>query len=132
MSSDYTIATDYEWYLNERQKKLDLSDRRPVPPRASDLVGPGIAPTAVRITNFSDLLATFNGFFAYKFVSSSASTAAGAPNTSHSFVGLVVSDAELGGLQQFSSLGNSARYQRTFLRNPSDASVIYWGSWTPI
>lgn len=123
MSENTRIGTNAEDYFLDRQKKLDFADRRPVLRRPSDLVGPGIAPQAVRVTDWSDLLATFNGFF------SSAPNAKDAPNSAHSFVGYVSSDAELGGVQSLTSLNSGAIFQRVFTRNTSDASILYWGPW---
>jgi hypothetical protein len=126
MSDDHRIEIDALDYLGARQKELNLNSRRPQVRKASDLVGPGIGAQAVRITNFSDLLAVFNGFY------SAAPGATDAPNSTHPFVGHTVSDAELGGVQIFTSLTNGTVYRRTFLRNPSDASVLYWGSWATV
>lgn len=113
-------------YFGHQQKKLQIADRRPVIRRASDLVGPGIGATAVRITNFNDLLATFDGFF------SADANAASAPNDTDAFVGFTSSDSELGGLQQFTSLATGVVYQRVFTRNPADSSAVYWGAWVPL
>jgi hypothetical protein len=126
MTNDYRIGTTFTDYTQERQKKLDVADRRPGLSRASDLVGPGIAALAVRITDFNDLLATYNGYF------SAAVGAPGAPNNTHAFIGFTVSDAELGGLQNFTSLTSGAIFQRTFSRNPLDAQVLYWSNWKTV
>lgn len=126
MSDSGRIGVNAEDYFLDNQKKLNLSDRRPVTRRASDLVGPGISGHAVRVTDWSDLLATFNGFF------SSAPNANGAPNATHVFVGYVVSDDELGGIQNLTSLNSNAVFQRTFTRNPSDPTVLYWSTWKTV
>lgn len=125
-SQNWRTEVDATDYFSHQKKQVQLADRRPVIRRASDLVGPGIAPTAVRITNYNDLLAAYNGFF------SSAPGAANAPTTGDSYVGTVVGDAELGGIQTFTNLDTEVRYQRVFRRNPSDAATIYWGAWVVI
>lgn len=119
------IETNQFEYFQGQKKKLELADRRPVTKRASELVGPGISGQAVRITDFTDVLATYDGFF------SSAPGAIGAPDPTSAYIGHVVSDALIGGTQTFTSLTNNVIYQRTFLRNPADPAVIYWGSWNP-
>ena len=120
---NWRIETDAEDYFRSQKKQLQVADRRPVIRRASDLVGPGIAATAVRITDFNDLLATYNGFF------SSAAGAVNAPTPGEPYAGTVTSDAELGGVQMFTNLSTGVVYRRVFNRNPYDASTLYWGTW---
>lgn len=110
-------------YLTNQKKTAAVADRRPVIRRASDLVGPGIAGQATRITDFDNVLATFNGFF------SSAPGANKAPNPTGSFVGVVSCDSSLGGIQDFTELSSGVKYTRIFQRNPADASTIYFGEW---
>src|SRR6478752_2320563 len=87
--------TNAETYFGHQQKQVNLADRRPVIRTASDLVGPGIDSNTVRITDYNDLLATFNGYY------SSLAGAASAPNATEDFVGVVISDSALGGRQEF-------------------------------
>lgn len=115
--------TDAGDYFLHRQKQLDLADRRPVIRKASDLVGPGIGSSAVRITDFNDLLATFNGYY------SSEPGAASAPNALEAFIGQVISDSEFGGQQKFTGLSSGAEYSRTFQRSPVDPEALAWGQW---
>lgn len=110
-------------YFGHQQKQLKIADRRPVIRNATDLVGPGITSNAVRITNFNDVLATFDGYF------SADIGATNAPNATDAFVGYVSSDAELGGTQQFSDLTSQVVWTRTFTRSPLDASTIRWSTW---
>lgn len=113
-------ATDY---FAHRQKQLNLNDRRPQVRRASDIVGPGIGAQAVRITNFNDRLATFNGFF-----SAEANAMAG-PTGDEAHVGFVSSDSELGGVQMFYGVESGTRYRRVFTRKTYAPDSILWGSW---
>lgn len=127
MSSNWRQETDAADYFGHQQKKLNVADRRPVIRRASDLVGPGIGASATRITDFSDLLATYNGYF------SSVPGARHAPNDTEAFVGHVVMDDTLGGRQVFTGLTSRTEYARVFVRNPGDPSnpdTILWGDWT--
>lgn len=120
---DWRIETNAGDYFGNQKKKAEVEARRPVIRKASDLVGPGIADQAVRITDFNDELATFNGTF---------SAADGALNSpaAGAFIGTVLGDAELGGEQRFRSLVSGNEYTRVFVRNPGDAASIAWGAWT--
>lgn len=126
---DWRIETDADTYFTHQQKEVNLASRRPVPRKGSDLgLGPGLGANTVRIDDFSDLLATFNGYY------SSAPDAENAPNETDAFVGYVVSDAEYGGRQVFTSLDTGVDYTRTFVRSPTDPEAIAWGAWrsTPL
>ena len=123
MSQSWRTEVDAGDYFLHQKKQLSLADRRPVIRRSSDLVGPNIGAAATRITDFNDLLATYNGFC------SAAPGAAGAPNSTDAYIGYVVMDDELGGEQVFRSLVSGVEYARTALRNPSDPSSITWSSW---
>lgn len=118
-----TEVTGADYFLH-RQKEGNLSDRRPVIRKPSDLVGPGIAAQAVRIADFNDPLATFNGFF------SAAAGALNAPNADEVFVGTVVGDAEFGGVQRFTGLTSGTDFKRMFRRRPNDPSYITWTVWS--
>lgn len=111
-------------YFGHQKKATTLADRRPVIRRASDLVGPGINANAVRISNFNDPLATYNGYF------SAAPGASAAPNSTDTFVGTVTSDSDFGGVQDFTSMETGDRYVRRFVRSPLDASAIEWKPWS--
>lgn len=115
--------TNAETYFGHRQKKTDLADRRPVIRTASDLVGPGIDANTIRLTDFNDLLATFNGYY------SAEPGAASAPNATDSFVGMVISDAAMGGRQEFTGLTSGVEYIRTFQRSPVDPEALAWSPW---
>ena len=122
---DWRIETDADAYFTHQKKETDLATRRPVPRKGADIgLGPGIGASTVRITDFSDLLATFNGYY------SSLPGAAGAPNDTDSFVGYVVSDSELGGRQKFTSMESGIEYSRTFYRSATDPESLGWSDWT--
>lgn len=122
-NQNWNIETDAKSYFRNQKKQLQIADRRPVIRKASDLVGPGIGVSAVRITDFNNSLAMFDGYY------SSVPGAPHAPNSTDSFIGSTAMDDELGGRQVFASLDTGIVYSRLFLRNPSDASFISWGSW---
>lgn len=123
MSESWRVPIDAGDYFGHRQKKLDLADRRPVPRKAADIVGPGIDSGAVRVTNWNDLLALFNGYY------SSLRGALNAPTTTEDFIGYTSMDEVLGGVQTLTSLTNDSRYSRTFYRNPADPESITFGAW---
>lgn len=126
MSENWRVEIDAEDYLGHQKKKLAIADRRPVIRRADQLVGPGIASTAVRLTDFNDLLAQYNGFF------SAEDGADNAPPVAQNYVGTVISDAVLGGVQEFYGMSNGTLYRRIFTRNPGDADSISWGAWASV
>lgn len=115
--------TRAEDYFGNQQKTLDMNNRRPVIRRAADLVGPGIDSAAVRITNFNDPLATFNGYY------SAEPTAKNGPTTAERVVGFTVMDTEFGGVQTFTGLATKTRWTRVFTRRAGDTTKIDWGQW---
>lgn len=123
-AKDWRFGTDGYDYFKGQKKSADIEGRRPSIRQASDLVGPGIGAAATRITDFNNLLATFNGYY------SALPGAIAAPNATEAFVGYVVSDAELGGFQVFTGLVSGNQYTRTFQRSPTDPETIGWGTWT--
>lgn len=126
MSQNWRIEKDAEDFLGHQKKQLQVADRRPLIRRPDQLVGPGIAEKAVRITDFNNLLAQFNGFF------SAADGATNAPPVAQHYVGVVISDAELGGVQEFYGMTNGTLYRRVFTRNPGDPDSIIWGLWAAV
>jgi hypothetical protein len=112
-----------EDYFSHQQKRLQVSDRRPVLKSPADLVGPGIAAQAIRLSDFNDLLAMFNGYYC------APSGSANAPTPTGHYVGFVVADPELGGLQVFTNLATGTEYRRVFTRLPTDTDLVTWGAW---
>lgn len=123
-TQNWRQETDADVYFQHQKKQGALADRRPVIRRASDLVGPGINTYAIRIDDFNNLLATFNGFY------SALLGALNAPNSTENFVGYVASDAELGGVQVFTGVTSGSTYTRIFNRSPADPELIGWTAWT--
>lgn len=119
---NWRTSTNANDYFGHQKKNVELEQRRPVVRKASDLVGPGIGVSAVRVTDWNDVLATFNGYY------SSAPGALNAPGN-ESYVGTTVADPLLGGRQAVTGLVSGFEYSRTFVRNASDPSSISWGTW---
>lgn len=131
--SDQNWRTDVDAgdYFLHQKKQLQVADRRPVIRQASDIgLGPGIGASAVRLDDYNDLLATFNGYYA------AVPGALNAPDSilplidRESFVGQVISDATLGGQQIFTGLVSGSVFRRTFNRSSEDPEAIGWGPWT--
>lgn len=123
MSNNWRTQVNAVDYLGQQKKATAIEQRRPTIRKSSDLVGPGIGAAAVRLDDYNNLLATFNGYY------SSEAGALNAPNTTEAFVGQVVSDAELGGRQIFTGLTSGTEYSRVFTRSPTDPESIGWGLW---
>ena len=112
-----------ETYFGHQKKTLAVADRRPVIRKASDLVGPGIGASATVLTDFNDLLATYNGYY------SAEDGALNAPFPGEAYVGIVVMDSMLGGYQKFTGMDTQTEYRRMFYRNPSDPESIFFDAW---
>jgi hypothetical protein len=112
-------------FFSGQKKRQAIESRRPVIKQASDLVGPGIDKQAIRITNFNDLLATFNGYY------SASGDAYFSPDGDElsQWVGVVVSDAEWGGYQEFTRLNDGVVMKRVFKRAPYAPESISWEPW---
>lgn len=118
--SNWRQVVDASDYLGAQKKRLAMLERRPGARQLASLLGPGIVPQATRLIDFDEETALFNGFF------SAAPGTPNAPNTTHAFIGYVVSDASLGGLQMFTSITSGVTYRRTFARNVNDPTWITW------
>jgi hypothetical protein len=124
MVQNWRQEIDASDYFGTQKKVLEGVQRRPVRDPSS-LVGPGIAKSATRITDFNDALATYDGYY------SALSTAAHAPTSTENFVGHVVMDDVLGGVQVFTGMTTHKEYTRVFRRLAGDAQTIDWSSgWT--
>lgn len=120
-------VVDAGGYFTAQKKRLAMLERRPGAVQLASLLGPGIGPQATRLVDFNDEAALFNGFF------SAAPGTPNAPNATGAFIGYVVSDAVLGGVQMFTAIATGVTYRRTFARNVNDPTWITWPtSWAAI
>lgn len=134
-TSNWRTDVDAGDYFLHQKKKNEVADRRPVIRRAVDLVGPGIADVAIRVTDWNNVLATYNGYFSSVRAANGPVLAGPGPNAGfdvNPYVGTVTSDAEIGGVQTITDLVTTTRYQRVFRRNLTDPSMLYWGPWKAI
>lgn len=112
-------------FFGNQKKRAEMADRRPAFRKSTDIpgLGPGIKNSAVRISDFNNVLALCNGYF------SALTGAANAPNGTEDFVGFVTMDDELGGFQTFRGMTSGTQFVRMVHRNPSDPDDIAWGAW---
>ena len=141
MSQDWRIEVDAEDYFGHQGKRLNVADRRPVLRKPSDLagMGPGINAVCTPITDFNDLIALYDGFFSATLAFNGPFPDGTGPNINRdprSYVGVVVSDGEIGGYQQFTQIPDDLitsrfgrTYRREFRRAESDPDYIDWGAW---
>lgn len=134
MQQNWRTEVTAEDYFLHRKKEFEVADRRPVIRKPSDLagMGPGINFSATRITDFNDALATYNGYYSSMRSLNGPSPQVSGPDANYDtnlYVGYVVMDAELGGIQEFTRLTTGVVYRRVFSRAPEDPEFILWGSW---
>jgi hypothetical protein len=118
--------------LQHDRKQNQVADRRPVIRKPSDLVGPGIGASATRVTDWNNVLATFNGYFSSVRALNGPRPETAGPDVNydvHTYVGFVTMDAEYGGKQVITDLTTYIDYTRVFYRAPTDPNTIVWGSW---
>lgn len=125
---NWRTEIDAEDYFRHQKKKTQVADRRPVIRKASDLVGPGIDAAAVVVTDWNDVLATFNGYFSSTSALNGPQSVGGGSDTSL-YVGFVTMDATYGGKQIITDLNSGLDYTRIFRRAPTDPNTIVWGPW---
>lgn len=57
------ISITMDDWMRDMEKRVLHEERRPLVRSASDLLGPGLAPTAVQLLDWNDPATAFNGFF---------------------------------------------------------------------
>ena len=134
MSKNWRPEVDAGDYFGHRQREFDIADRRPVARKPSDLagMGPGVNAEAVRIVDFNDRLAQYDGYFSSARSLNGPRPEESGPDTGYDtnlYVGQVTVDASLGGLQEFTDLATGLVWRRTFVRAPLDETFLTWGEW---
>lgn len=88
---------DAEEFFRQQEARLAWEERRPQVTRAADLLGPGLGPRAIEITDFDSELASFNGFYY------AAPGALNSPNDTKWWMGYTISPRTegVGGIQVF-------------------------------
>lgn len=113
--------------LTGMQKRIRQEERRPLIRTASDLLGPGLGPYAVRLMDFNDDAAVFNGLFYAE------PGAQNGPDTNRYWMGQVIANADGYGYQRMAEFRAPAdplfapvEYIRTFT---SIGSARSYGTW---
>lgn len=86
--------TDYQGWMRAAERRMTSQERRPHPSVASDLLGPGIGPTAVEISDWNSDVIGFNGFFF------SQPGAINSPDTTKHWLGFSLADTNGIGYQR--------------------------------
>lgn len=110
----------------DMSRQVDQLTRRARPPRASQILGPGIAPQAVRIPDWNGDETTFNGFY-YSDVG-----ALNTPDDARRWMGVSETTTALDGVQTVVELGvdDPEEWRRTFAGDA--AGVRTFGPWLQI
>lgn len=104
------MQVDAKDWMRDKEKRLSNEEARPQIKQASDLMGPGLAPFAVKLSDWSSDEAAFNGIF-YSDAGALNSPAPGA-----SWIGTVYATADGRGIQQVRQLGGGAQPQAEYIR----------------
>lgn len=124
MTQNWRTRVNAQDHFGQEKRRAEIEQRRPALRSPRDLgLGPGIGASAVKVTNWNDLLAQYDGYF------SSEVGAFGAPNDTEAFVGLTINDSTLGGVQEATGVVSGNHYRRVFRRNPSDARSVSFAAW---
>lgn len=99
-TNDWPIPTNANDVFRNNEKRLTHEERRPQITKASDLMGPGLAPYAVESFDLSDDASAFNGFF-YIDVGALES-----PNDTKKWMGQTIAVIEGSGVQIFHTFQN--------------------------
>lgn len=99
MSTGRPITSAPDW-LRGQERRMRAQERRPAPRSAQELLGPGIGPSAVLVSDWNDDLTAFNGMF-YSPVGALHS-----PDPTHGWIGWSLIDADGSGLQRVQRYGS--------------------------
>lgn len=119
-----TITIDAADWMRDKEKRLAHEEARPQIKDASDLMGPGLAATAIQVQDWSSDEAAFNGLLF------SQPTAANSPDTARWWIGTVIATPDGFGTQTVrefrGALQPTDRYVREF---STAADVRSYGPW---
>lgn len=132
---NWVVPTDALEFFSQQNRRIGQEERRPSVRKASDLLGPGIAPYAVPLTDFNSDMAAFNGLF---IAEPSTPYANNGPDNTKWWVGQTVADQFNGGWQMFSTFQPGdlvgARHTimvRSFSLAP-DSNARFYSDWQPL
>lgn len=129
---NWVVPTDALEFFSQQNRRIGQEERRPSVRKASDLLGPGIAPYAVPLTDFNSDMAAFNGLF---IAEPSTPYANNGPDNTKWWVGQTVADQFNGGWQMFSTFqpadlvgGRHTIMVRSFSLAP-DSNARFYSDW---
>lgn len=129
---NWVVPTNAQEFFSQQNRRLGQEERRPSVRKASDLLGPGIAPYAVPLTDFNSDMAAFNGFF---IAEPSAPDLNGGPDNTKWWIGQTIADQFNGGWQMFSTFqsadlvaGRHRIMVRSFALAP-DSNTRFYSDW---
>lgn len=132
---NWVIPTNALEFFSQQDRRIGQEERRPSIRKASDLLGPGIAPYAVPLTDFNSDMAAFNGFF---IAEPSTPDLNGGPDNTKWWVGQTIADQFNGGWQMFSTFqaadavdGRHMLKVRSFALAP-DSNTRFYSAWQDI
>lgn len=92
MADNHNIITNAQDWMKDQQRRVSHQESRPQIRSAADLLGPGIAATAIQLVDWSSDETAFNGFFW------SGPGAINGPDPTRSYIGTVVVTADGAGI----------------------------------
>ena len=104
------IVTHQDW-MNDAQRRMAAQERRRHISTAAELLGPGVAPQAVRVTDWNDEVFAFNGFYYCE------TGALNSPDDTKAWIGYSLADPD----------GNGVQILWTYVTVATDL-----GTWTPV
>lgn len=135
MSGTGRARVTFDDQLREYERRHYNQERRPAISSAADLLGPGIAPQSVELTDWNDESIGFNGFYF------SRPGAGNSPDTARSWMGVSITDPDGTGYQQVTEYDDLAfganlypawpgtSYTRAF--NTAGGTTRLFSSWVP-
>lgn len=123
---------DPELWMRHMEKRVLNEQRRPIVRKGSDLLGPGFAPFATQITDWSADETAFNGYF---WSVGNATNAPANIGFTGVWMGWTVSNGSTG-METVWDLATMVRYERTWTLVTGVRSYTAWatevGAWTAV
>jgi len=124
-SSSWPVSQDLSQYVGDNERRVAALERRTRIPKASQILGPGIAPWAVRLFDWNDDTTLYNGIFYSEL------GALNSPNSTKRWIGTSYATAEGSGVQEVVEFGDGVtapeEWRRLFAASPGSTRVF--GAW---
>lgn len=128
-SQNWLIPTTAEEFFSHQNRRIGQEERRPSVRKASDILGPGIAPFATPVDDMDGDTAAFNGFWILE------PGAGNTPDITKWWVGQTIADQFNGGTQMLSTFrpddavgGQHLLMMRSFSIAP-DSPARFYSAW---